>query len=105
MKLFDLSGKTALVTGARTGLGQGIAVALAGAGADIVGLGSGAMPETAERTARLGRRFHELRCDLSAAPDFAAVARQAIAAHGAIDILVNNAGVIHRADLLDVTPT
>src|SRR5688500_3035137 len=103
MNRFDLSGKTALVTGARTGLGQGIAVALAEAGANIVGLGSTAMTETQAKIRGIGRKFHELRCDLSGDPDFAAITQEAIAAIGRVDILVNNAGVIHRADVLDVT--
>jgi 2-dehydro-3-deoxy-D-gluconate 5-dehydrogenase len=103
MNRFDLSGKTALVTGARTGLGQAIAVALAEAGANIVGLGSTAMTETQAKIRGIGRKFHELRCDLSGDPDFAAITQEAIAATGRVDILVNNAGVIHRADVLDVT--
>ncbi len=63
--LFDLSGKVALVTGARTGLGQGMALALADAGADIVALGSSPMPETAGLVRKTGRRFHALEVDLS----------------------------------------
>ena len=63
--LFDLTGKTALVTGARTGLGQGMALALARAGADIAALGSSPMPETAALVREAGVRFHELTVDLS----------------------------------------
>ena len=100
---FDLSGKVALVTGARTGLGQAMAVALAEAGADIVGLGSRPMAETKQKIAQLGRRFKELHCDLSADADFDTVAETARGKEGKIDILVNNAGTIHRADFLDVT--
>lgn len=100
-KLFDLSGKVALVTGARTGLGQGMALALAGAGADIVALGSSPMPETAERVRQTGRRFHAIEVDLSKAFDAKAVIAEAAAAFGGIDILINNAGIIRRADLLE----
>jgi 2-deoxy-D-gluconate 3-dehydrogenase len=103
MNQFDLTGKCALVTGARTGLGQAVAHALAQAGADIVGLGSSSMLETGDDIHRLGRRFREINCDLGATPDFSAIVHEIVASHDRIDILVNNAGVIHRAALLDVT--
>jgi 2-deoxy-D-gluconate 3-dehydrogenase len=99
---FDLSGKVALVTGARTGLGQAIAEALADAGADIIGLGSRPMPETKHKIAQRGRRFHEVQCDLSADADFESVIDGVVAGQKRIDILVNNAGTIHRADFLEV---
>ncbi|ANH07248.1 2-dehydro-3-deoxy-D-gluconate 5-dehydrogenase KduD [Shinella sp. HZN7] len=99
--LFDLTGKVALVTGARTGLGQGMALALAKAGADIVALGSSAMPETAERVAAMGRRFHAMTVDLSKPFDAGAVLVEAVSTAGGVDILVNNAGIIRRADLLE----
>ncbi|MGO4831675.1 2-dehydro-3-deoxy-D-gluconate 5-dehydrogenase KduD [Rhizobiaceae sp. 2RAB30] len=99
--LFDLAGKTALVTGARTGLGQGMALALARAGADIAALGSSAMPETAERVGEAGRRFHALTVDLSGRFDASAIVDEVTGTLGGIDILVNNAGIIRRADILD----
>lgn len=99
--LFDLSGKVALVTGARTGLGQGMAVALARAGADIAALGSSPMPETAEAIRQTGRRFHALEVDLSQKFDAKGIVASVISELGGIDILVNNAGIIRRADLLD----
>lgn len=99
---FGLSGKVALVTGARTGLGQAMAVALAEAGAEIVGLGPRPMAETKLRIMELGRRFEELQCDLSTDVDFEAVVAEATGKSEKIDILVNNAGTIHRADFLDV---
>jgi 2-deoxy-D-gluconate 3-dehydrogenase len=102
MGLFALSGRVALVTGARTGLGQAIAVALAEAGADIVGLGSRPMVETKTKVSQLGRRFDELRCDLTTDIDFETLVAGATSEKGRIDILVNNAGTIHRADFLDV---
>jgi 2-dehydro-3-deoxy-D-gluconate 5-dehydrogenase len=104
MHRFSLAGKTALVTGARTGLGQAIALALAEAGADIIGLGSKAMAETRTEVARIRRKFQELRCDLSANPDFSSVIADVVARSSRIDILINNAGVIRRADAVDVTP-
>jgi 2-deoxy-D-gluconate 3-dehydrogenase len=99
--LFDLSGKIALVTGARTGLGRGMALALARAGADVAAIGSSAMPETAEEVGLAGRRFRELHIDLSKRFDVGAALDRIISELGGIDILVNNAGIIRRADLLD----
>jgi len=98
---FDLSGRTALVTGANTGLGQSIALGLAGAGADIVAVGRSAPTETAEKVAALGRALHAIPADLSTAAPIADVVAKARDAVGDIDILVNNAGIIRRADSLD----
>jgi 2-deoxy-D-gluconate 3-dehydrogenase len=97
---FDLSGKTALVTGARSGLGQAMAETLAGAGADVVGLGSSAMLETEHRIKAVGRRFLALTIDLAGEPDFKNVVERAASAFGSIDILINNAGIIRRSDFL-----
>lgn len=99
MTLFDLTGQTALVTGARTGLGQAMALTLAEAGADIVGLGSSSMEEAEARVRTLGRRFHALQVDLSGTFDAAEVLDRAEAALGLVSILVNNAGTIRRHDL------
>jgi 2-deoxy-D-gluconate 3-dehydrogenase len=96
---FDLSGKRALVTGANTGLGQAIALALAHAGADIVAVGRSAMDETGAGVAATGRGFSAIKADLSSTTDHARIVAQA----GAIDILVNNAGIIRRADAVDFT--
>ena len=101
MSLFDLSGQVALVTGARTGLGRGIALALAEAGADIAGLGSRQMPETAAAIEGTGRRFVEVVRDLEDSSGLDAVVADIVARLGRIDILVNNAGIIRRADLLE----
>ncbi|WP_320199720.1 2-dehydro-3-deoxy-D-gluconate 5-dehydrogenase KduD [Agrobacterium sp. rho-13.3] len=99
--LFDLSGKVALVSGARTGLGQGMALALARAGANIAALGSSPMPETAKAITQTGRLFLNLEVDLSKKFDAKGVIESFLSALGGIDILVNNAGIIRRADLLD----
>ncbi|WP_342242416.1 2-dehydro-3-deoxy-D-gluconate 5-dehydrogenase KduD [Ensifer sp. OTU672] len=99
--LFNLAGKTALVTGARTGLGQGMALALARAGANIAAIGSSPMPETAALVVEAGVRFHQQTVDLSRKFNATNVISEAAAALGGIDILVNNAGIIRRADLLD----
>lgn len=98
---FDLTGKVALVTGARRGLGQAIAVALASAGADIVALGPREMPETAAAVTATGRRFETILADLGDANDYAALATAAADCFGRIDILVNNSGIIRRHDFLD----
>ena len=100
---FSLEGKVALVTGANTGLGQGVACALAEAGADIVAVGRSSAAETGARVEALGRRFFEISADLSDPSNCARIAADAKAAAGAVDILVNNAGAIRRADALDFT--
>lgn len=96
---FDLTGKVALVTGSRRGLGRAIAVGLAEAGADLVLLDRGDADETAAAVAATGRRVHRIRRDLTTATaeDLAAAVDEAIAELGAVDILVNNAGTIRRA--------
>lgn len=101
--LFKLSGKTALVTGANTGLGQAIAIALAEAGADIVAAGRSGAAETGERVAALGRRFLDVQADLSSTAPIQGAVDAAVALNGRLDIVVNNAGIIRRADSLDVT--
>ncbi|CUH53444.1 3-oxoacyl-[acyl-carrier-protein] reductase [Shimia marina] len=90
--MFDLTGKTALVTGASGGIGGAIAKALHEAGA-TVGL-SGTRVEPLEALAAdLGERAHVLPCNLSDADAVDALPKQAIAAMGSVDILVNNAGI------------
>ncbi len=90
--MFDLTGKTALVTGASGGIGGAIAKALHGAGA-TVGL-SGTRVEPLEAlAAELGERVHVLPCNLSDAEAVDALPKQAIEAMGSVDILVNNAGI------------
>lgn len=90
--MFDLTGKTALVTGASGGIGGAIAKALHGAGA-TVGL-SGTRVEPLEAlAAELGERVHVLPCNLSDAEAVDALPKQAIEVMGSVDILVNNAGI------------
>ncbi|MDB2548749.1 3-oxoacyl-[acyl-carrier-protein] reductase [Paracoccaceae bacterium] len=90
--MFDLTGKSALVTGASGGIGADIARALHGAGA-VVAL-SGTRVEPLEAlAAELGKRTHILPCDLSNAEAVEGLPRQAVEAMGAMDILVNNAGI------------
>ena len=100
--MFDLSGRVAIVTGCDTGLGQGMALALAQNGCDIVGVNVVPPTETAAVVHRMGRRFHDIAADLGVAAADEVIARAA-AAFGRIDILVNNAGIIRRADALEFT--
>jgi 2-deoxy-D-gluconate 3-dehydrogenase len=103
MSLFDLTGRWAIVTGANTGIGRAIAVGLAEAGADIVGVGRSAMTETAADVSAAGRNFVAVAADLSKPDAAGKVVAEALAAGATPDILVNNAGIIRRADALDFT--
>jgi 3-oxoacyl-[acyl-carrier protein] reductase len=90
--MFDLSGKSALVTGASGGIGAAIARALHGAGA-TVGLSGTRQGPLDALAAQLGERAHVLPCDLSDAEAVTGLPKRAIEAMGAVDILVNNAGI------------
>lgn len=99
--LFDLTGKTAVVTGANQGLGQAMALALADAGADIVAVDRNPKDETSGMVQALGRRFHSIKADLSDFSVSERVVSEAVDAHGRIDILLNNAGTIRRTPAVD----
>ena len=101
LDLFKLDGKTAIVTGARKGLGYGIAEGLAEAGANIVGVGPIEMPELAARVKELGRKFLFVDADLTSQKRIPDIVNEAVSAMGGVDILVNNAGIIRRADILE----
>ena len=90
--MFDLTGKSALVTGASGGIGGAIATALHGAGATVALSGTRTEPLEA-LAADLGARAHVLPCNLSDAEAVEALPKQAAEAMGAVDILVNNAGI------------
>jgi 2-deoxy-D-gluconate 3-dehydrogenase len=94
--LFSLAGNVALVTGASRGLGAGMALGLAAAGADLVLHASTLPSDTAEAVERLGRSASTLTADLSNPAEPARLAADALAVYGRIDILINNAGVIRR---------
>jgi 2-dehydro-3-deoxy-D-gluconate 5-dehydrogenase len=98
---FDLTGKAALVTGANTGIGQAIAVALAEAGADVSIAGRSEPAETLTRIRATGRKAINVKADLSSTEPLQRVVDETLIGLGRIDILVNNAGIIRRADLLD----
>lgn len=100
---FDLSGRVAVVTGANTGIGQGIAVALAAAGADIAAVGRSSADETAAMVRALGRKCELVSADLSSIAPVGDVVEQVVSSLGGLDILVNNAGIIRRADSVDFT--
>jgi 2-dehydro-3-deoxy-D-gluconate 5-dehydrogenase len=100
---FDLTGKVAVVTGANTGIGQGIAVALAAAGADVACVGRSRCDETVAKVKALGRRTLFIAADLSTIEPVDQIVGEAVEKLGAIDILVNNAGIIRRADAVDFT--
>ena len=101
MPTFDLSGRAALVTGANTGIGQGIALALAEAGADIAAVGRTPAEETAAKIQALGRRCELIAADLSSIAPVEDVVAETVERLGSLDILVNNAGIIRRADALE----
>jgi len=103
MNLFDLQGKVAIVTGGASGLGQGMAVALAQAGADIVSVGISDHSETEEKVRQAGRRFLAIEANLMSIEPIAGVVEKVLAEFGRIDILVNNSGIIRRADAVDFT--
>ncbi|WP_145561716.1 2-dehydro-3-deoxy-D-gluconate 5-dehydrogenase KduD [Yersinia aldovae] len=98
---FELKGKVALVTGCDTGLGQGMALGLAEAGCDIVGINIVEPAETIEKVTALGRRFLSLTADLSKIDAIPALLEKTVAEFGKIDILVNNAGIIRREDAIN----
>ena len=100
---FSLDGKVALVTGAARGLGQGIALGLAEAGADVAVLDIVSLDETGEIIQNEGRRLHAMNVDLleSDAQLAADVVEECVSSLGRLDILVNNAGIIRRAPALE----
>lgn len=100
---FSLKGKRALVTGANTGLGQGIAIALAEAGADLVLVGRSSAAETAKAITAAGATSTEIKADLGEMDAVKSLIQQAEDTAGPVDILVNNAGIIRRADAVDFT--
>lgn len=97
---FDLTGKTAIVTGANTGIGQAIAVGLANAGARIAAVGRSDMDKTAEMIGG-DDKFLAVKADLSTLEPIQRIVDETVEWGGAVDILVNNAGIIRRADAID----
>ncbi|MGR7923093.1 2-dehydro-3-deoxy-D-gluconate 5-dehydrogenase KduD [Zobellella denitrificans] len=98
---FNLEGKVAIVTGCDTGLGQGMALGLAQAGCDIVGVNITEPAETIEKVRATGRKFVDIRANLMKLDDIPTIVASAVEAFGRVDILVNNAGIIRRNDAID----
>ena len=102
---FDLTGRKALVTGGATGIGQGIALGLAAAGADVALTYRSHQPEeTLAGIEAAGRKAAAVKADFTGMDEAAAaeVIGFATKALGGLDILVNNAGIIHRGDSADM---
>jgi 2-dehydro-3-deoxy-D-gluconate 5-dehydrogenase len=104
LELFSLKGKVALVTGCKRGIGKAMAVALAEAGADIIGVSASleaSGSEIEQAVLATGRKFSAYQCDFSSRPALYAFIEQVNAQHPVIDILVNNAGTILRAPAVE----
>lgn len=101
LDLFDLTGKVAIVTGASTGLGEGMAKALAQAGADVAGVARTSCESAGKKVEAAGTHFLEIRADLSSTEPVERILSETLKAFGRVDILVNNAGIIRRADALE----
>src|SRR4051812_9258610 len=96
---FRIVGKTALVTGAKRGIGKAIAIALAEAGADVIGVSASLEPggsDVERGVTGLGRKFRGYACDFGDRQSLYAFIEQVKREHPRIDILVNNAGTIMR---------
>src|SRR5690606_21410986 len=100
---FSLSGKTVMVTGANTDIGQGIALSIGRAGGKVIGVGRSGMVETAALLAGLGAEFVAVQADLGSTDAAQAMFDAAWEQRGPIDGLVNNAGIIKRVDAVDFT--
>lgn len=103
LDLFKLDGKVAIVTGANTGLGQGMCVALAQAGAKVVGVARRDCSETEQLIKQNNGEFFYINADLSSIDPIQSIIDGTIEKYGRIDILVNNAGIIKRNDAIDFT--
>ncbi len=101
MNLFDLKGMTAIITGASTGLGQGMSIGLAEAGADVVLVDHVPSSETEAKVREIGRRSLVLQLDLMKMESIQTVMAKTLDAFGKVDILVNNAGIIRRTPALE----
>ncbi len=101
LQAFSLEGKRILVTGANTGIGQGIAVSIARAGGEVIGVGRSSMSDTSGKIAGIGGLFSEVRCDLGDHAAAQTMLESVWQDFGPVDGLVNNAGIIRRADAID----
>lgn len=103
-QLFDLSGKGAVVTGGAMGIGQGIALRLAEAGASVMigDIDMEAADKTVEQIKTAGGKARAMRADVRSAADAKKVARSTVEAFGSLDILVNNAGIYPLLPVMQV---
>jgi 2-deoxy-D-gluconate 3-dehydrogenase len=103
-EIFDLTGKVAIVTGCTTGLGQGMALGLAEAGAAIAGVDYiDSSEETQKRIEAVGGKFIYIKADLLSIAPIQGIIETTLKAFGRLDILVNNAGIIRREDSINFT--
>ncbi|MHB0897837.1 MAG: 2-dehydro-3-deoxy-D-gluconate 5-dehydrogenase KduD [Spirochaetales bacterium] len=98
---FKLDGKVAIVTGSSTGLGQGVCLAFAEAGAKVVGVDYVESTETKNLIEGMGKKFLEIKANLASIAAIPDIVARTLAAFGRFDILVNNAGIIRREDAID----
>jgi len=98
---FSLEGKVAIVTGSSTGLGQGVCIGFAEAGADVVGVDYVDSDETRKMVEKLGRKFLSLKENLLTIEPLERIVATTVKAFGHVDILMNNAGIIRRVDAID----
>lgn len=103
LEKFSIKNKTAIVTGANQGLGQGMAISLAEAGADIIGVGPVEMSETKSIIKKNGGNFEGIIADLLTIEPIESIIEFAVKVFDKIDILVNNAGIIRREDTINFT--
>lgn len=101
LEKFNLKDKVAIVTGASKGLGQGIALGLADAGANIVGVDILDMAQTKAEVEALNRNFLDIKADLINIEPIQKIIDETVEKFNKIDILVNNAGIIRRADAIE----
>ncbi len=103
INMFDLTGKTAIVTGSSRGLGRGMCLALAEAGANIVGVSSSSSEATKIEVEKRNKQFVEIQADLRYTDKIEEIVETAVNALGHVDILVNNAGMIRRENAIAYT--
>lgn len=98
---FSLKGKVAIVTGACTGLGQGMTLGLAQAGAQVAGVDIGDLSDTADKMKQIEAEFISIKANLSTIEPIDEVLDKVLESFGKVDILVNNAGIIRREDAIN----
>ncbi len=100
---FSLAGRRVVVTGANTGIGQGVALSIARAGGTVIGVGRSAMDETEKKVTDAGGTFIPAHADLADREATRSLIDGLWNEHGPLQGLVNNAGIIRRADAVDFT--